>query len=135
MDICIRRTLFAGALLFGGLLIALLLLINTPRKADPEPGPRQTFAAHLTALDERDWELANSYITERCQIDPEGMDAAVGDLEDNGYSFARAFRVEEVWFHDNGVKALLGLALPPGLLVPRAATMELVDGEWLISCN
>lgn len=87
------------------------------------------------ALDERDWALANTYVTERCQVDLEDAEAAVDSVEDNGYSFSRAFRVDEVWFHESGVKALLGLDLPPGLLVPGVATMELVDGEWLLSCN
>lgn len=134
MDIWLRRTLVAGALLFGGLLIAALLIFSRG-DGSPALGPREAFEAHLAALDDRDWDEANSYVLEWCEIDPADAEAAVEDLDASGFSFVRAFQIEEVWLNERGTVALLDLRTPPGLMLPSFAELELWEGEWQVSCG
>ncbi len=98
-------------------------------------GPRQAFEQHLMALDDQDWELANTYVSERCQSDLDGAEAAGRELADSGFSFYHSFAVEEVWISEDGTEALLGLDTPSNLSLSGVATMERVNGEWLVSCS
>ncbi len=99
-------------------------------------GPQQTFETHLAALDEQQWELADTFVVERCQTNGnEAREAAVQNLASQGYSFSRAFVVDEVWFNEDERTVLLGLATPANLPLPGVATMERVDGNWMVSCS
>ncbi len=128
------RAVIGCALVFTITIAMGTLLVCGHFSSDPV-GPQDVFERHLMALDDQDWELANTYVTEWCQSDLEGVEAAGRGLEDSGFSFYRAFAVEEVWISEDGLEALLGLDVSPNLPLPRVATMERVDGEWLVSCG
>ncbi len=136
-----NRNSLAKMLLSGGLafLVAALavgiLVVTGAYNDNPLGDPQQAFERHLMALDDQDWELANTYVTEWCQSDLEGAAAAGRDLKDSGFLFYRAFAVAEVWISEDGLEALLGLDVPRNSSLPRVATMERVDGEWLVSCS
>lgn len=133
-----RRILFAGAwLTVAGLIIAILLVVFGPLWDGGAPllGPRQAFEAHLMALDNQDLESANSYVTPSCQIGSEDAEAGYEILRRGDSSFFRAFHVEGVWLHENGVEALLELQTPPKLMLPDVTPMVLVEGEWLVTCG
>lgn len=99
-------------------------------------GARIAFEAYLMALDDQEWALANSYVKEECQAQQVDAAAASRNLDSRGYSFQRAFVVDTVWFNENGIKVWLVLEDRPTIMrAGTAALMELVGGEWLISCG
>ncbi len=99
-------------------------------------GPQQAFETHLAALDEQNWELADTFVLEHCQIDNDvSRETASQDLKRLGFSFSTAFVVDEVWLNVDGRRALLGLETPVNLALPGVASMERVDGDWLVSCS
>ena len=115
-------------------IVAFLVLLDF--EFENSVGPQQAFEAHLLALDEQQWELADTFVVERCQTDSEEARETAGqDLKSMGFSFSRAFVVDEVWFNEDGRRALLGLATPANLPLPGVATMERVDGDWMVSCS
>ncbi len=115
-------------------IIAFLLLVDFGH--EDSVGPQQAFEAHLMALDEQDWELADTFVLERCQAGgSQAREVAGQDLKSRGFSFVHAFVVDGVWFKDDGQTALLGLSTPANLPLPGVATMVRVDGEWLVSCS
>ncbi len=132
-----RLTTWVWRLVGVGLLatiIAFLWLIDFGH--EDSVGPQQAFEAHLMALDEQNWELADTFVVARCQAGgSEAREIAGQDLKSRGFSFVRAFVVDEVWFKDDGQTALLGLSTPANLPLPGVATMVRVDGEWLVSCS
>ena len=120
-----------------GLLLAAygtVRLIGDDATAD---GPREVFEAHLTALDNGDWRLADTYSKDECSVasrrfnDPQ---AALDKLLASGFSFRRTFVVEEreIWIREDGNKAVLGLDTPPDEV--GTVKLDLVEGEWLIAC-
>ncbi len=122
--------------LFGLLAVIIVLLLTLNFGYEDAVGPQQVFETHLLALDEQDWELADTFVVERCQVSgSQAREIAGQDLKSRGFSFVRAFVVDEIWFKDDGQTALLGLLTPPNLPLPGVATMVQVDGEWLVSCS
>ncbi len=118
-------------------IVAFLVLVDFEKTDfDNSVGPQQAFEDHLLALDEQQWELADTFVVARCQTDnAEAREAAGQDLKRMGFSFSRAFVVDEVWFNADERTVLLGLTTPANLLLPGVASMERVDGDWLISCS
>lgn len=99
-------------------------------------GPQQAFEAHLAALDEQKWELADTFVVPRCRSDSiVGQETASQDLKSLGYSFSSAFVVDEVWINVDERMAWLDLSTPENLPLPGVATMERVDGDWMLSCS
>lgn len=136
------RVLFGitGLVTFGLLIGILLIIFGTLRSGKEviviNAGAREAFEAHLAALDDGDWELANTYFKDGCII---GFAASADDpaealqqARDSGFSFSQSFQIEEVWFSEDGTEAVLGLRTPPDL--PDITTLELVEGEWLVTC-
>ncbi len=115
-------------------LVAVLVLVDFGH--ENSVGPQQAFETHLAALDEQQWELADTFVVERCRNDnPVSRETAGQDLNRRGYTFATAFLVDEVWLNTDGRRALIGLATPANLPLPGVASMEQVDGDWLVSCS
>ena len=136
----LNRLLVVGAGLIFALLIAGVLMIfsggGTPVVVI-DAGAREAFEAHLLALDGGRWADARALILDHCITDPDskGAKAASEDLRRSGHTFTSAFSIEEVWYREDGREALLDLRTPPNLPLPGIATMELVDGEWKVSCS
>ena len=122
--------------LFGLLATIITFLLTVNFGHVDSVGPQQAFETYLLALDEQKWELAETFVVERCQSDnTESEETAGQDLKSRGFSFSSAFVVDEVWLNTDGRTALLGLSTPANLPLPGVASMERVDGDWMIACS
>lgn len=131
----LRRLVTIMAAAIFVLMIAGLLLIFSGNGSVP-PSPREVFESHLAALDTGDWAYSDTFVKDECTIGSAAgvanLEAALADVLESGFSFRRAFDVEEVWISEDGTEAILDLNTLSGL--PSVATLELVEGKWLVAC-
>ncbi len=132
-----RQILFVFVgLVLAALLIGILLIAfgRDGEKVIVIPaGVREAFEAHLAALDAGDWELSDSFVKDECTISAAGdSEKALQEVIDGGFSYRRAFDIDDVWINEDGTEAILELQTPPEL--PDIAVLDLVDGEWLVAC-
>lgn len=114
------------------LVVALLTLILTIGDG-PEFTPRTAFESHIAALDAGEWELSDTYAKPECAINANGVnEESLQEVIDGGFSYRRTFQIEDVWINEDGNEAILELQTPSGL--PQVAVLDLVDGEWLVTC-
>lgn len=125
------------AVVVGMMVVILIALLLVMSRGGTAPGPADVFESHLAALDAADWRLADTFVKDECTVgftvgydDPQ---EALQEALDSGFSFRRAFDVQEVWISEDGSEALLGVkTTPPDL--PNVIELEKVDGEWLVAC-
>ena len=121
---------WVGATILVLLLSMIVIIVAVIPKTS---GPREAFEAHLAALDAGEWQLSDTYAKPECAIEAEGVsEASLQEVIDSGFSYRRTFQVEDVWINEAGDEALLELQVSPDL--PQVAVLDLVDGEWLITC-
>lgn len=134
----IGKNIAIAALILGFFALALVPVIVYVVTAPPDkPGPGEVFEQHLAALDAGDYALAEALMDEEeCPGTlAESAPRAQEMLNRFGYTFVSAFRVRDVWLHEDGEYALIELDTPKNLALPGIAFMRKIDGEWRLTCR
>lgn len=132
MDDTPRWTVIAVAGMIGLSLIAFLLTLILTLGGGSELTPRTAFEAHIAALDAGEWALSDTYTKAECTIAATGSAETLQEVIDGGFSYRRTFQIEDVWINEAGDEAILELNTPSEL--PQVAVLDLVEGEWLVTC-